>query len=77
MTNDKDEYRPPEEAVSDAPDFIKDEDQDFESAEPEPIEGEECPDCGSNKISRIPRASSPDDFTYQYVCGGCGTTWED
>ena len=31
MTNDKDEYRPPEEAVSDAPDFIKDEDQDFES----------------------------------------------
>ena len=39
-------------------------------------ENEKCPECGSNKMIKYPRASSPDDYDWVYECKGCGVTQE-
>ena len=50
-------------------------DQDYEPVEIEEVD-EKCPECGSNRMTRWPRATSPDDYTFAYECKECGTTWE-
>lgn len=37
---------------------------------------EPCPDCGAREIVKTARQDSPDDFTWEYVCRACGSTWE-
>lgn len=71
-----DEYRPPEEAVSDAPDMYDDENDIVDDREPEKIDGK-CPNCGSPNVYRQAMQTSPDDYTWEYTCQECGATWED
>lgn len=42
--------------------------------EPEEVEGETCPDCGSNKMIRYMQQTSLDDYDWIYECLSCGTT---
>lgn len=72
-----DEYRPPEEAVSDAPD-VADDDEDQENypqADWEKASGN-CPNCGANEVYQIGYMRSPDDYSWHFHCRNCGDEWD-
>jgi len=51
-----------------------DEDQDRDIEEPEHLDNETCPDCGSHRIIKYNQQTSPDDYETVWECLDCGTT---
>jgi hypothetical protein len=48
------------------------EDQDIERGEPDIIEVEPCPECGTNRWLHWYEANGPDDYNEVWECMKCG-----
>lgn len=74
-----DEYTPPEEAVSDAPDIADEQDGDDENYQQDDWTKTDyiCPECEAHEVWQIGYMRSPDDFDYHYRCRNCNEEWDD